>query len=58
MKYIFLIPIFLISFKSNSFNYITDVHAKRKVMATYTLTKNQKIIYFSLIGTFKENHGN
>ena len=50
--------IFLYSFVGYTFDYITDMQAKRKVISTYPLTLKKKILYFKLDGTFKDNLGN
>ena len=58
MKSTLFFIIFLYPFVGYTFDYITDMQAKRKVISTYPITLKKKILYFKLDGTFKDNLGN
>ena len=49
---------FIFSFFANSFDYLVETHAKRKIVKSFELQDNQKFISFILDGTWSDNLGN
>ena len=45
-------------FFANSFDYLIETHAKRKIVKSFELHNNQKFISFILDGTWSDNLGN
>ncbi len=57
-KILYVLLLFFFLSNLHAFDYLVEIHAKRKVIKTYKIDKNQEFISFTLEGTFTDNLGN